>query len=199
MEADGPGGMGIDCGIDGRAWLARAGLAAVALLLAGQLAGFAELFRHPVTGPDYLAASEFVAERHRPGEPILVALPPPAYLALGTRDDLVFVSSPLESARARRYTRRLDDGRYVDYWLGVDAIVSTEQLCAAFAAEPALWLIVDDERLGEDWAFRGPMGQAMVGMTTEAYHGTGGVSVRRLAPPAERDPAAEEICAQAGA
>jgi hypothetical protein len=45
----------------------------------------------------------------------------------------------------------------VDYWLGIDAIASTADLCAALAAHPDAWLVVDDDRVGAPWAFSEPM------------------------------------------
>jgi hypothetical protein len=113
------------------------------------------------------------------GQPVLIALPPPGYLALDERDDLVFLASSLEAQRAQRYTRRTANGDYVDFWLGVPAIVSTEQLCSVINASPDLWLIVDESRLESDWAFAGLMADAIRASTHEVYSGVGGVTVRR--------------------
>jgi hypothetical protein len=151
----------------------------IGLVLLEQVSGLVDVIHHPVLGADYQAAANFVAAQYVPGEPVLIALPPPGYLALGEPDDLVFLASSLEAQRAQRYTRRTVDGRYVDFWLGVPAIVSTEQLCSAIAASPDLWLIVDETRLDRDWAFAGPMADAIRTSTSEVYSGAGGVSVRR--------------------
>lgn len=172
-----------------------AALIIAVIVLSYDVAGIARLQRNPVTGVDYLPAVEFVAERKGEGEKVLVALPPPAYMALGSPDDLIFLSSPLERKRAQRYTRLTKDGRYVDYWAGVDSVVDTAGLCQTLLAEPNLWLIVDDSRLAADWAFAGSMSTVIEGMTYIRYFAEGGAMVRRLSPPPSRDPLAETICA----
>ncbi len=178
-------------------------LAIIAAIIIGvafityDVAGIADLNRNPVTGVDYLPIVEFVAERKEPGEKVLVALPPPAYLALGSTDDLIFLSSPLTRKRAQRYTRLTEDGRYVDYWTGVDSVVDTAGLCQTLLNEPGIWLIVDEARLDADWAFQGSMATVIRGMTYVRYDTEGGAMVRRLSPPASRSARAEELCAQA--
>lgn len=165
--------------------------------LAYDVAGLADLNRQPITGVDYVPIVEFVAERKEPGEKVLVALPPPAYMALDSTHDLIFLSSPLDRKRAQRYTRLTEDGRYVDYWAGVDSVVNTAGLCDTLLTEPGLWLVVDEARLDADWAFRGSMATVIRGMTYVRYDVEGGAQVRRLSPPASRTARAEELCAQA--
>jgi len=172
-------------------------VALVALILVHELSGLNNLRTRPVIGSDYLVVSEYVAARHKPGEPVFVAIPPPAYLALGSRDDLIFVSSPLNRERAQRYTRLTADGEYVDYWTGVRSIVSTGQLCHAMLTSPSLWLIVDGSRLEADWAYKGEMAQVLTGLTYIQYYTPGGAMVRRLAPIPSRDPKAEALCEDA--
>lgn len=167
------------------------------ILLSYDVAGIAELQTEPVTGADYLPVVQFVAERKADGEKVLVALPPPAFLALSSTEDLVFLSSPLDRKRAQRYTRRTGDGRYVDFWTGVDSIVDTAGLCQALLNEPGFWLVVDDSRLLAEWAFVGSMAIVIEGMTYIQFSADGGAMVRRLAPLPSRDPAAESICAAA--
>lgn len=178
-------------------------LAIIAALVIGfaflvyDVAGLADLNRQPITGVDYVPIVEFVAERKEPGEKVLVALPPPAYMALDSAQDLIFLSSPLDRKRAQRYTRLTEDGRYVDYWAGVDSVVNTAGLCDTLLTEPGLWLVVDEARLDADWAFRGSMATVIRGMTYIRYDVEGGAQVRRLSPPASRSARAEELCAQA--
>ena len=164
------------------------------LVLVHEVSGLNNLRTRPVIGSDYLLVSQFVAARHKPGEPVFVALPPPAYLALGSRDDLIFISSPLDRKRAQRYTRLTASGEYVDYWLGVRSIVSTGQLCYAMLTSPALWLIVDGSRLQADWAYQGEMAQVITGLTYIRYWTPSGAMVLRLAPIPARDPKAEDLC-----
>ncbi len=170
--------------------------AVLALVLVHEVSGLNRLRIQPVTGTDYNPVAQYVAARHKPGEPVLVALPPPAYLALGSRDDLIFVSSPPDRPRAQRYTRLTADGRYVDYWTGVTSIVSTAELCETILTSPNLWLIVDDARLWADWAYVGPMADVMTGLTYEQYRSPSGSVVRRLAPTPSRNPRIERLCAQ---
>jgi hypothetical protein len=159
--------------------------------------GIADLHNDPVTGVDYVPVVEFLAERKEPGEKVLVALPPPAYLALGSSEDLIFLSSPLTRKRAQRYTRLTEDGQYMDYWAGVDSVVDTAGLCQILLNEPGLWLLVDEARLGADWAFQGSMATVIRGMTYVRYETEGGAQLRRLAPAPSRTARAEELCAQA--
>ena len=180
-------------------WRAPSAALALAVLLAGvvflhDVNGLYELRENPVTGTDYLPAAEFIAARHEPGQKILTALPPPAYLALDSTEDLIFLSSPLDRKRAQRYTRFTTDGTYVDYWTGVDSVVDVRTLCSTLLNEPDLWLLVDRSRLRADWAFQGPMATVIEGMTYIRYEAEGGAMVRRLAPVPGRDPAAELIC-----
>ena len=178
--------------------LAVVGVAILLLVFIHEATGVAKLQSDPVLGSDYIVTAEYVAARQTPGEPVFVAIPTQAYLALGSRDDLIFVSSPLERDRAQRYTRMTSDGRYLDYWTGVRSIVSTGQLCQALLTSPKLWMLVDGARLSADWAYEGEMAQVIDGLTyIRFYDFDSGAMVRRLAPGPSRDPAAERICANA--
>ena len=167
------------------------------LFVGYDVAGIADMQNNPVTGVDYIPVVEFVAERRQPGEKVLVALPPPAYLAFDSTEDLIFLSSPITRKRAQRYTRLTEDGGYVDYWTGVDSVVDTASLCQTLLNEPGLWLIVDETRLEANWAFSGSMATVIRGLTYIRYEVEGGAMVRRLAPPPSRSARAEELCAAA--
>lgn len=169
----------------------------VAVTLFYELGGLNRLRNEPVTGVDYVPAAEYVAARHKPGEKILTALPPPAFLAVGSTDDLIFLSSPQDRKRAQRYTRLTADGRYVDYWTGTDSVVNVAGLCNTLLTAHGIWLLVDDSRLTADWAFKGAMADVILGMTYVQFEAPGGAQVRRLEPIPARDPAAEAICAAA--
>lgn len=178
--------------------LALIGGVILLLVLIHEGSGLATLQRHPVVGSDYIVIAEYLAARHTPGEPVFVAIPTQAYLALDSRDDLIFVSSSLDRARAQRYTRLTSDGRYVDYWTGVQSIVSTGQLCQALLTSPDLWMLVDGARLSADWAYLGEMADVINGLTyIRFYDFDSGAMVRRLAPSPSREPGAERICANA--
>jgi hypothetical protein len=178
-------------------------LAVLAALIIGSVfvsydvSGIADMQRNPVTGVDYVPVVNYVQARRQPGEKVLVALPPPAYLAFGSADDLIFLSSPISRKRAQRYTRLTEDGGYVDYWTGVDSVVDTSSLCQTLLNEPGLWLIVDEARLNADWAFKGSMATVIRGLTYVRFEAEGGAMVRRLSPLPSRDPAAEQLCAEA--
>jgi hypothetical protein len=181
----------------GRTIAIVAAIAIASLFAVYDVAGITDLHREPVTGVDYIPVVEFVAERHQPGEKVLVALPPPAFLAFQSTEDLIFLSSQLDRKRAQRYTRLTEDGGYVDYWSGVDSVVDTASLCQTLLNEPGLWLLVDGPRLDADWAFKGTMATVIRGLTYIRYEAEGGAMVRRLAPPPSRDARAEFLCAVA--
>jgi hypothetical protein len=169
----------------------------VSAVLLYELQGLNKLRTDPLIGADYVQISEYVAARHKPGEAIVTALPAPVFLALGSSDDIIFLPSPLDRERAQRYTRILDDGRYVDYWTGSDSVVDVAGLCNTLLTSPDIWLVLDEARLKADWAFEGPMAEVIRGMTYLQYSGNAGAQVRRLSPSPARDPAAEQICSAA--
>jgi hypothetical protein len=177
--------------------LAAISVALVAVMLFYALGGLNNLRNQPVTGVDYVPAAEYMAARHKPGEAILTALPAPAYLAVGSADDLIFLSSPQDRKRAERYTRLTADGRYVDYWTGSDSVINVAGLCNTLLTAPKMWLLVDESRLTADWAFKGAMANVILGMTYVQFEAPGGAQVRRLEPAPARDPNAEAICAAA--
>jgi hypothetical protein len=176
--------------------VAVSGLMLVLLL---ELSGLNRMRANPRSGQDYFPAVEYVAARRLPGEPVLVAWPPPAYLALGSREDLIFVSGTLDRARARIYAQRAQNGEYLDYWIGVPSIVTTGQLCQKLLISPNLWLIVDRARLRADWAYEGEMADVMLGMTynVDPDWVPGNAMVRRPAFAPDRDPQAEQLCIRA--
>lgn len=177
--------------------LAGISVVLVALVMLYELSGLNDLRVNTVTGVDYVPAAEYIAARHKPGEPILTALTAPALLSVGSSDDLIFLSSPLNRKRAQRYTRLTVDGRYLDYWTGSDSVVDVAGLCSTLLNSPGLWVLVDESRLKADWAFLGPMATVINGMTYKQFEAEGGAQVRRLAPLPARDPAAEAICSVA--
>jgi hypothetical protein len=177
--------------------LAVGAVGVLLLLFVHEVSGLNRLQTNPVLGSDYVRTARYVAARHKPGEPIFVAIPTQAYLALGSRDDLIFVSSPLDRERAQRYSRLTSDGRYVDYWTGVRSIVSTGQLCQALLTSPDLWMLVDGARLNADWAYLGDMATVINGLTYIRYYDMSGAMVRRLAPVPSRDSVAEKLCVKA--
>jgi hypothetical protein len=127
------------------------------------LGGTAWRLQNPVVHPDHHAALEYVSTRHEPGEPVIVALPAIGYLALAPedRDDLYFLAGEQDQSRARRYTRYTGDEKLIDYWVGVPAIVSPTQLITFLNQHPDAWIVLDRDRLSEDWAYGGVIEHAL--------------------------------------
>ncbi len=166
--------------------------------VASLLSGLAWRFEHPVVHPDHTAAFAYVVEHRAPGEPVIAALPAVAYLALGNSDDLFFLAGPEDGPRAQRYTRRTASGLLVDYWVGVDAIVSPTELRRTLAAHPGAWVVVDEERLEASWAYAGAMTDAIRATTVTAYEAPGAALVLR-ADPVNREPVLSTGCGCTGA
>lgn len=180
-----------------RRLLSAISVALIAAVLLYELGGLNALRVNTVTGVDYVPAAEYIAARHKTGEAILTALPAPAFLAVGSADDLIFLSSPLNRKRAQRYTRLTADGRYIDYWTGADSVVDVAGLCNTLLTAPNVWVLVDESRLKADWAYLGPMANVITGLTYLQFEVEGGAQVRRLAPLPARAPYAESICTAA--
>src|SRR5215204_1771047 len=145
--------------------------------------------------PDYFAAMEYVADRHTPGQPIVVALPPIAHVSLeeGAREDLHFLAGPVDNPRDARYTWPATDGTLVDYWLGVNAIGSTDGLCRLLTGtSETSWVVADQSRL--QWAYGGNMGAVINGATQLVALGANGVEVRASVPMEQWAPSAVQAC-----
>ncbi len=182
-------------GVYGLPWVPRAA-AAVCVLLLFVHGGMRlrDRLAQPVVGPGHVAALTEVAAHRRPGEQVIVSLPPVAYLALGGRDDLVFLAGQEESSRTRRYTQLAPDGRYLDYWTGTDSIVTTAGLCAELGSHPDGWVVVDKHRLKKTWAYAGPMATVIRGATTETFRDGSGALVLRTLPSASWTNDATRVC-----
>ncbi len=179
----------------GFGWLTRAAAAACVLLLFvhGSMR-LRDRLAQPVVGPGHVAALTEVAAHRRPGERVFVSLPPVAYLALGGRDDLVFLAGQEEGSRTRRYTQLAPDGRHLDYWTGTDSIVTTAGLCAELASHPRGWVVVDEHRLKQTWAYAGPMATVIRGATSETFRDGSGALVLRTLPLASWTDDATRVC-----
>lgn len=140
----------------------------------------------PDDDPDFFPALSYVADRHEPGQPIFVSLPPVAYFTLDDQtvdNDLYFLAGPEDRTRTTRYLKRQRDGAITDYWLGVPAVTSTEQMCEMLVANSGnAWFVVDDERLDAGWAYAGPMAEAIRASSDLEAEGANGINVYRLRP-----------------
>ena len=161
------------------------GVTGLVLLALG--AGLGWRLDHTVVHPNHNAAMAYVAERHEPGQPVIVALPPVAWLSLGEadRDDLAFLAGPQDQSRAQRYTRWSSDGELIDYWVGANAIVSRGELESLLSEHPEAWVVVDDERMGAEWAYDGPIEDLLRDTTVQVFEEPGGAMVLRPADGAD--------------
>ncbi len=177
------------CGLTRTQWNGRTGLrnavgrllacGAIMIVLTGIGGGLVWRLQHLVVHPDYHAAMVYAAANHSPGQPVIVALPPVAYLAMdeSDRDDLYFLAGSHESTRAERYTLATEEGKTIDYWVGIDSIVTVEELRNLLATNPNSLLVIDEYRLEADWAYRGEIEDVIREMTRVVYRGPGGALV----------------------
>jgi hypothetical protein len=138
---------------------------------------------HPVVHPDYHAAMAWVATHQQPGEPIVVARPPAAWLTLepARRGDLVYLAGGEDQPWERRYTRYGPAGDLVDYWVGIDAIVSADELRRFLEANPDAWIVLDEGHLVAEWAYGGEIERVLRDTTSIVQRTPGGGLVLRPA------------------
>lgn len=162
--------------------LSRYGVIAAAVIAIGS----SLLWRldNPVHQPDYNAAMAYVAKHHQPGEPVIVTLPPVGYLSVDetARGDVHFLAGSEGWTRADRYTRWSEDGRLIDYWIGVDSIVSTRTLADILKEHPNAWVIADDGRLDHDWVNEEAINEVIRDSMFPAHISDGGAVVYRTTP-----------------
>jgi hypothetical protein len=160
-------------------------VAAIVLAIGG---GLAWRLEHPVVQPNYDAAMAYVAERHQPGEPVVVTLPPVGYLSLAPadRDDLRFLAGSEGWTRAERYTRLTPDGELIDYWIGADSLVSTRSLAALLDEGRDVWLVADAGRLRDDWTDTSAIRELIRDEMYPVHVAEGGAVVYRSKPPEAR-------------
>ncbi len=154
---------------------------------------------NPGRDADYFAAMAYVADHHAPGQPILVTLPPIAHVSLdhAARQDVHFLAGPSGHARVTRYTWTTADGMLVDFWLGDDAIGSTDGLCQLLETPATTtWIVADQARLNN--IYKGNMGAVIQGATQLMAVGANGVEVRASVPVDQWSPSAVQGCVADG-
>lgn len=177
----------------------RRGIAVVLLLaplLVNSLMGSNWRLSNSGSAPDYFAAMDYVADHHEPGQPIIVALPPVAYLSLDTEDrrDIYFLGGSEDSSRAQRYTR-LVNGETVDFWIGAPALTTMMDLCSLLTTSPERsYIVVDEERLEGDWAYGGRVELLINGASDHVSEGDNGVIVALSRPYGAWDVRAQAAC-----
>ena len=136
---------------------------------------------NPVVQPDYHAAMAWVESHQEPGEPVIVARPAIGYLGLDEtrRADLVYLAGSEDQPRSRRYTRLTSDGELIDYWVGIDAIVTTDGLRRFLEANPDAWIVLDEGHLTAPLAYGGEIEQVLREMTRVVHRTPGGGLVLR--------------------
>jgi hypothetical protein len=168
-----------------------------AVLLVQQSSAALGLSHHTTLDPDYVAASEWVEAHHEPGQLVASAMTPAPYLAFDEDDqDLAFLSGNAYSDRTNRYVR-LQDGKEVDYWIGVESYYLLNDVCTMIAQNPKMFLIIDNSRLNNPNSFGDNLGTVIRGLMYVAYIGPGNVAVFRPAPAPGHQALAEHICARA--
>ncbi len=181
----------------GSGWFSLAVLGRYAMVAAIALGiGWGLLWRldNPVQQPDYNAAMAYVAEHHKPGEPIIITLPPVGYLSVDkeNRDDVYFLAGSEGFTRADRYTRWSADGRLIDYWVGAQSIVSTRTLSSILEEYPNAWVIADDGRLDSDWISGTLVERVLRDTMFPAFRSEGGAVVYHSTPAEVREPEADK-------
>lgn len=148
-------------------------------MAAALLFGTTWRIENPVVHPDHNAAMEYVAEHHEPGQPIISALPAISYLALDEedRDDLYFLAGQQDQDYSRRYTRYVEGQGLTDYWTGSPVLITPQSLSDMLIDYPDAWVIVDRERLSEEWAYQGDIANTLMEETTPVFMAEGGVVV----------------------
>lgn len=183
----------------GQTPLSRRGLGTALLLvpvLLNSLTGADWRLSNSGSAPDYFAAMDYVADHHDPGQPIIVALPPVAYLSLDSEDrrDIYFLGGSEDSSRAQRYTQ-LENGRPVDFWLGAPAITTIMDLCDLLTTSPQRsYIVVDEERLSGEWAYGGRVELLINGASEHVSEGDNGVIVSLSLPYGEWNVRAQAAC-----
>jgi hypothetical protein len=154
-------------------------------------------------GPNHASAYEYVAVHRQPGELIISSGPPEAYLVLGSAPELRYLAGEEDSSRMVRTLREDDQGRIVDYWAGMEAIQTVEDLCAVLADDKRAWAVVDSGMTREAWRkverrgkmkSLGPMREVLEGATSEELVTSEGIFVLRALDIAEWSRPAQREC-----
>jgi hypothetical protein len=173
----------------------RAAAGALALVaVIAPAGGLRYLADHPVVEADYAVAMRYVADHHAPGQPVITAFPPVAYLALGEREDLLYLVRLGDASVVQPYTVRTGAGTEVDRWVGSPAVTSVANLCHLLQDRPDAWVVADEFRLDASWGYRGAAATVLRGATVRVLDADGGAFVARPALPADWSPAARETC-----
>ena len=130
---------------------------------------------------DLRPALTFVKERRDDGDLVIVTAAPVSYLLLDDRDALRFLPGDESSQRSQRYAQQSESESQVDYWIGMPAITSVEELCQVLADHPRSWLVAHQRWLERPRIANGPMMDLLRGSSTEEFSEAGG-TVFRVGP-----------------
>jgi hypothetical protein len=129
------------------------------------------------TGSDYDTAFGYVRDHWKPGDAILTGTPAAAAIYLGRNDYYA-----VEGSGGYAYRIMQRDGQPVDRWLGSPWLETDEQLRAAFAAAPRVWLVL--ERWGLIKEYYSPLTMQRILAMTDFVREDNGVVVLRSRPAA---------------
>jgi 4-amino-4-deoxy-L-arabinose transferase-like glycosyltransferase len=129
------------------------------------------------TGSDYDTAFGYVRDHWKSGDAILTGTPAAAAIYLGRNDYYA-----VEGSGGYAYRIMERDGQPVDRWLGSPWLETDEQLRAAFAAAPRVWLVL--ERWGLIKEYYSPLTMQRILAMTDFVREDNGVVVLRSRPAA---------------
>jgi hypothetical protein len=170
------------------------GLLLGSIMVGGLMTSLVYRWQTPVVNSVYEDVFTVLRERQTPGELILVAMPPVAWLSLpGQRGEIRFLAGSAGRERSDRYT--FPDGNVRrDFWLGVESVTSVRQLCEHLSANPGSWVAIDQGRLVSRSVYGGDMNTVLRNATAIHRLGRGGVRLSRVRPEHAWAGAARSAC-----
>ena len=117
-----------------------------------------------------------------------------AYLALGGREDLLYLVRLGDGPLVQRYTVRTLVGTEVDRWVGSPVVASVAALCRFLEQQPEAWIVADEGRFDAEWGYRGAAATVLRGATLRVLDADGGAFVARPALPADWSTTARDAC-----
>ncbi|CAA9557999.1 MAG: hypothetical protein AVDCRST_MAG87-1348 [uncultured Thermomicrobiales bacterium] len=157
----------------------RLALAAIVVLPSLAHSASAAGWRMGVAGhdADYWDITRWVGNHYEAGQYVITALPPAAAFWFPqevVEEQMFFLAGPKGRNRTERYSRKMEDGRKGDYWLGTPPIDSIDALCQVLDAHAGnAWIIVDSARLEAQWAYKGEMADVINGSSAIRHQGDG--------------------------
>jgi hypothetical protein len=125
---------------------------------------------------------------------------------MGYLPELRYLPGGEGSQRALRYTRYADDGRPIDYWIGMPSLDTTKALCTTLRQSPGSWILVIN-RIWDNWGYNnlsarqmeheaGDMRQLIQGLADQKYEDAENL-VFQSRPPGDWSRATRSACKSA--